>query len=62
VYLPNGGEVTVDLSAASGAIAVEWLNPRSGDTTPGESTSGGRKRSFKPPFDGDAVLYLRKQM
>ena len=24
VYLPDGGEVTVDLSAASGSLAVEW--------------------------------------
>jgi hypothetical protein len=61
VYLPKGGEVTVDLSAASGAIAVEWLDPRSGDTTPGERTFGDRKRSFKPPFDGDAVLYLLRR-
>ncbi len=62
VYLPEGGEVTVDLSAASGSVAVEWLNPRSGDATQGQITSGGRKRSFKPPFDGDAVLYLRRQI
>jgi hypothetical protein len=59
--LPEGGEVTVDLSAASGSVAVEWFNPRSGDATQGQITSGGRKRSFKPPFDGDAVLYLRRQ-
>ena len=61
VYLPNGGEATMDLSAVSGSIAVEWLNPRSGETTRGQSTSGGQKRSFRPPFDGDAVLYLRRQ-
>jgi hypothetical protein len=61
VYLPEGGEVTVDLSAVSGSVAVEWFNPRSGDATPGRTTSGGGKRSFKPPFDGDAVLYLRRQ-
>jgi hypothetical protein len=60
VYLPKGGEVTVDLSGASGSLTVEWFNPNSGDATPGESTSGGQKRSFKPPFDGDAVLYLSK--
>ena len=47
VYLPEGGEVTVDLSAVSGAMAVEWFHPRSGDTTQGQSTSGGRKRSFQ---------------
>jgi len=61
VYLPEGGEVTVDLSGASGSIAVEWFDPRSGDTTQGHITSGGQKHSFQPPFDGDAVLYLRRQ-
>jgi hypothetical protein len=60
VYLPEGGEATVDLSAVSGSVAVEWFNPRSGDTTQGQGISGGQKCSFKPPFDGDAVLYLRR--
>ncbi|MCU0914310.1 MAG: DUF6298 domain-containing protein [Planctomycetes bacterium] len=58
VYLPNGGAETVDLSAASGSLAVEWFNPRSGEVTRGQNTSGGQKRSFQPPFDGDAVLCL----
>ena len=61
VYLPDGGEVTVDLSAASGSLAVEWFNPRSADAAQGQSIAGGGKRSFKPPFDGDAVLYLWRQ-
>ena len=47
VYLPEGGEVTVDLSAASGSMAVEWFNPRSGDATPGQITSGGQKLFFQ---------------
>jgi hypothetical protein len=62
VYLPKGGEVTVDLSAASGSLAVEWFNPRSGEATQGQSTSGGQRRSFKPPFGGDAVLCILKQI
>jgi len=61
VYLPDGGEVTVDLSAASGRLTIEWFNPRSGDTAHDQSAFGGQKRSFKPPFGGDAVLYLRRQ-
>ncbi len=59
VYLPDGGGATVDLGSASGPIAVEWFNPRSGDTVADERTGGGEKRTFKTPFDGDAVLYLR---
>jgi len=58
VYLPDGGEVTVDLSAAKGMLEVEWFNPRTGGTTNGGTIEGGAKRSFKVPFEGDAVLYL----
>lgn len=58
VYLPNGGEVTVNLSAASGKLNVEWLNPRNGKTTTSPDTKGGKVRSFKAPFEGDAVLYI----
>ena len=58
VYLPEGGKVTIDLSAAPGELAVEWLNPTTGETMPGEAQSGGGSREFAAPFAGDAVLYL----
>jgi hypothetical protein len=58
VYLPEGGEAAVDLSVASGAIMVEWLRPANGAVIHSESVEGGAERTFKPPFDGDAVLYL----
>lgn len=58
VYLPRGGRVTVDLSGAKGTLAVQWLNPRTGKTTPGESANGGGRRTFAAPFRGDAVLHL----
>lgn len=57
-YLPSGGNVVVDLSSASGRLNVEWFNPDKGTTTDGGETTGGAKRSFTPPFSGDAVLYL----
>jgi len=28
VYVPGGGEATVDLAAPSGPVALEWFNPR----------------------------------
>jgi hypothetical protein len=59
VYLPDGGEVSIDLTAARGAIAVEWFNPRTGKTHVGDKVDGGAKRVFQAPFKGDAVLYLR---
>jgi hypothetical protein len=58
IYLPHGGAATVDLSDVDRALAVRWLNPRSGATTRGPDTAGGAKCSFQPPFDGDAVLCL----
>jgi len=58
VYLPNGGEVTVDLSAATGTFAVEWFNPAQDKTLRGDPVAGGAVRRFPAPFEGDAVLYL----
>jgi len=58
IYLPDGGEVTVDLSAVSGTVAVECFNPSTGITMDGETTTRGVSQSFTAPFNGDAVLYL----
>ncbi len=58
LYLPDGGVVRVDLAAASGPLSVEWLNPSTGATLTGETTTGGDHRELKAPFDGDAVLYI----
>ncbi len=58
VYLPDGGEVTVDLSAASGTVVVEWFNLSTDETTSAEVAAGGVKQDFVAPFSGDAVLYV----
>jgi len=58
VYLPDGEEVAVDLSSASGTFTVEWFNPNTGSTMDGGTTSGGTSRSFLAPFSEDAVLYM----
>jgi hypothetical protein len=60
VYLPNGGEVTVDLSAVSGPLAVEWIHAADGTNRPADDVAGGSRRSVKAPFAGDAVLHMRK--
>ncbi len=59
VYLPQGGEVTVDLRAASRRLAVEWMHPVEGAAVHGEPVAGGDRRTLKAPFPGDAVLYLK---
>ena len=58
VYAPEGGTFTVDLSAGTASFAVEWMNPETGERTPGGSIEGGKTREFTPLFEGDAVLFL----
>jgi hypothetical protein len=58
VYLPQGPEVTVDLSAASGFLRTEWLHPTEGTAVRAEPTAGGGRRTLRSPLPGDAVLYL----
>jgi hypothetical protein len=58
VYLPAGGDVTVDLSAAKGELAVEWFDVAEGESVAAGVVRGGDRRSFQAPFRGPAVLYL----
>ena len=59
VYLPEGGSVTVDLSAGNGPFSVEWFNPTTDRKVEGGQVQGGGRHTFKAPFKGDAALYLR---
>jgi len=59
VYQPNSGGFTVNLSATTRVLNVEWLNPSTGAITAGSPVTGGSSaQPFTPPFSGDAVLYL----
>jgi hypothetical protein len=59
VYSSSGGSFTVNLTATTHALNVEWLNPSNGAVTAGSRVTGGSsQQSFVPPFTGDAVLYL----
>jgi hypothetical protein len=59
IYLPEGGNVSVDLAGASGRFSVEWLHPETGQTKTGDAVDGGGKKSLASPFEhGDAVLLL----
>ncbi len=60
VYLPEGDEATLDLSAATGAMTVEWMRPVEGDIVRGGTANGGAKQLFVAPFGGAAVLYVKK--
>jgi len=58
VYAPSGGTFTVNLSATTRALNVEWFNPATGATTVGTAITGGSTKSFTAPCSGDAVLYI----
>jgi len=59
VYQPASGPFSVKLVA--GTYGYEWFNPGAGKVdSSGTLKAGGGNQSFSPPFDGDAVLYLRK--
>ncbi|HHC72679.1 MAG TPA: DUF5060 domain-containing protein [Thiotrichales bacterium] len=60
VYDQDGGSVTLDLSAAQGAVfQVLWLDPVTGTRYPQPDTDGGSQITFNSPIAGDSVLLLR---
>ena len=59
-YLPFGGTATLDLSAVTGTLTVEWFDPSNGQTIPGGTTTGGGVVSFTTPTSGHAILYLHR--
>lgn len=50
--------VTVDLSAATSRLSVEWFNVGTGEVIAAGTTSGDNIQNFAVPFNGDAVLFL----
>ena len=58
-YLPSGGSITMNLSAAPVTLSVEWFNPANGSISFGNAVIGGGPQAFAPPFSGDAVLHLK---
>ncbi len=58
IYAQNGGQITVDLSAVSGEIKVQFFDPYHGDYYPAEMVNGGGTRGFTAPFSGEFVLHV----
>ncbi len=59
VYLPEGGNVAVDLRHHPRRFAVEWFDPVNDCTIEEPPVGGGSQRTFTAPFAAEAVLYLR---
>jgi len=61
VFSPDGEPFTVDLSSASGRLAVEWFDVVASEPSEARPITAGKKaQRFSPPrsFPRDAVLYL----
>ena len=61
VYLPEGDQVSVDLSRVQGKVTAEWMHSVNGAITAGGTAPGGKRETFAVPFEGPAVLYLKKE-
>jgi hypothetical protein len=59
VYDQDGGNITINLSAASGSFSVLWFDPKTGAQQSAENISGGGSRTLSSPFSGDSVLLLK---
>ena len=58
VYQPTSGPFTLRLGPAR-RYAVEWFRPADARTWRPRQIRAGGTRTFRPPFAGDAVLYVR---
>jgi hypothetical protein len=53
LYIPSGGKVRVDLSAAKGMLEVHWIDIDSGKWGAKSKVAGGAKRDFAAPGKGN---------
>jgi hypothetical protein len=61
VWAPAGGPISLDLPAQAGTFAAGWADPKTGKVLPEAApVRGGRVTEFRPPADGPAVLWLRR--
>lgn len=58
-YSPAGGAIVIQLGGTSRNYHVEWFSPNTDEIYEGGSVRGGHTVSFRVPFSGPAILYLR---
>jgi len=56
----TGAPIENEALFSSPADSVTWLNPENGNSIPGTAIQGGAIRTLTPPFEGTAVLHLKK--
>jgi hypothetical protein len=60
VYLPQGGEASIDLAGVAGKFSVKWFNPRTGGALAMDSTTldGGSKGTLTSPSADDWLAVI----
>lgn len=57
-YLPDGGDVTLDLSAAAGQLQLEWFDVVGHEVAGTGSVAGGSRQTLSSPCAGEVVLFV----
>src|SRR5437867_11877692 len=60
IYMPSGGQISVDLSGTSQKFLANWFNPATGVTVSGNSIGGGGQITLTSPFKRETVLHLEQ--
>lgn len=64
VFLPMGGETTLDLAGTTGKFTVKWFNPREGgapQADANQTVEGGKKVSITAPSADDWLAVIAKE-
>jgi hypothetical protein len=59
-YLPNGGQIELDLTGTQESLIGEWFNPRDGSSQSIGVVQGGAIRQISAPSNDDWALMLTK--
>ena len=59
VYFPDGGSVTLDVSAVSGQLTVRWLDIMNSEWREPATMGGGGTEVLNPPDDGPWAVLLK---
>jgi hypothetical protein len=57
-YMPEGGEMTIDLSGLKGFIIYKWYDPLTGLYSKGIRIKNGIRVILKPPYKHDRALIV----
>ncbi len=61
VFLAGGGETKLDLSALGSRARMRWMRAEDGTWHAAGTTTGGSTRTFRAPFQRDALLHIKAE-